>query len=77
MVLGVDPEDGDDRHVMVAGHEVGELQRGERLEQREQRAAKQSRLLAGDDGDGAGIGELPRGLDGPGRRTRGAAAAPR
>ena len=53
---------------MIAGHEVGELQRGERLEQREQRAAKQSGLLAGDDGDGARIGELPRGLDGPGRR---------
>ena len=55
--------------MMVAGHEFGEVQGGERLEQREQRAAEQSSLLAGDDRDGEGIGELPRGLDGPGRRT--------
>ena len=53
---------------MVARDLFGHLEGGERLEQREQRAAKQSSLLAGDDRDGARIGELPRGLDGASRR---------
>ena len=51
VILGVDPEDGDGRHVVVARHLLGELDRRQRLEQREERAAEQARLLAGDDGD--------------------------
>ena len=53
---------------MVARDLIGHLEGGERLEQGVQRAAKQSRLLAGDDRDGARIGELARGFDGANRR---------
>jgi len=42
---------------VIARHLIGELQRRQRLEQREDRAAEQSGLLAGDDRDGASIGE--------------------
>ena len=52
-------------------HLFGELDRGERLEQREEWSAEQSRLLAGDDGDGPGISQRPAGFDGA---RRGAAA---
>ena len=60
VILGVDPEDGDRRHVVIARHLLGELERGQRLQQREQRAAEQPGLLAGDDRDGARVGEQPR-----------------
>ena len=36
---------------MLRANPLGEPDRGERLEQREQRPAEQPRLLAGDDGD--------------------------
>ena len=49
VIFGVDPEDGDGRHLVIARHLFGELQRGERLEQREQRSAEEARLLAGDE----------------------------
>ena len=69
VILGVDPEDGDGRHAVVARHLLGELERGERLEQREQRAAEQSGLLAGDDRDRA----ADRRAAAPLRRARGGA----
>ena len=56
VIFGVDPEDRHRRHLVLAGNLVGQLQRGQRLEQREQRAAKETRLLAGDDRDGRGVG---------------------
>ena len=57
VIFGVDPEDGDGRHLVVARDLLGELERGERLEQREQRSAEEPGLLAGDDGDRLAIGE--------------------
>ena len=62
VILGVDPEHGDGRHAVIARHLFGQLQRGQRLEQREERTAEKPGLLAGDDGDGAAVGELPGGL---------------
>ena len=50
---------------------LGQLERGQRLEQREQRAAEQARLLAGDHGDG----RADRRAAAPRRRAR--AGAPR
>ena len=57
---------------MLARHLVGELERRQRLEQREQRTAEQPGLLTRDDGDGLRVGQRSRGLDGCRRR----AAAP-
>ena len=57
VIFRVDPEDGDSRDVVVARHLVGELQRRQRFEQREKGTAKESRLLAGDDGDRVAIGK--------------------
>ena len=62
VVFGVDPEHRDRRHLVVARHLLGELDRGQRLEQREQRAAEQPGLLAGDDGDRLAVGEQRAGL---------------
>ena len=73
VILGVDPEDRDRRHLVVARDLLGELERRERLEQREQRAAEEARLLAGDDGDGAAVGEQARRLA---RARRAPVAAP-
>ena len=47
---------------MIARDLLGELERGQRLEQREQRTAEEPGLLAGDDGDRAAVGEQPRRL---------------
>ena len=68
VVFGLDPEDRDGRHLVLPRHLVGELERRQGLEQREQRTAEETRLLSGQDRDGLRIGE-PRGrLDRPGRR---------
>ncbi len=69
MVFGVDPEDGHRGDAMLGAEAFHELDRGERLEQREQRAAEQSRLLAGDDGDRLRIAQPCRRLDGLRRRA--------
>ena len=47
---------------MVARHLLGEFDGRERLQQREQRAAEQSRLLAGHDRDRFGVGQPLRGV---------------
>ena len=54
---------------MIPRHLIGELQRGERFEQREQRPAEQAGLLAGEDGDRAWIGKTPRSVDRRWRRV--------
>ena len=58
VVLGVDPEDRDRRHVVPRPHAFGELDRRDGLQQREQRSAEESRLLAGDDRDGLRMAKL-------------------
>src|SRR3954471_23057625 len=67
VILGVNPENGHGGYTVVARDLVGKLQCRQRLEQREHRAAEQTRLLPGDDRDGALVGELSRGVLGPGR----------
>ncbi len=57
---------------MIARHLLGEPERRDRLEQREQRPAKQPGLLSRDDGDGRGVGQCLAGFDG----TRRGAAEP-
>ena len=57
VILGVHPEHRDSRHLMLGPHTFGELESCQRLEKREERSAKQSGLLAGDDGDRPGIGK--------------------
>jgi len=42
---------------MLPRHALGELERGDRFEQREERPAEQTGLLAGHDGDGARVGQ--------------------
>ena len=69
VIFGVDPEHGDGRHVVFALDLLGQLERRQGLEQREERSAKQPRLLAGDDGDRARVGEQPRPLRPRGRRV--------
>src|SRR5437660_9412860 len=54
---------------MLLPHTLGELQRGERFVQREQRSAEETSLLTRDDGDGLVIGEQRRRL--ARRRRRG------
>src|SRR5581483_2053526 len=71
VVLRLDPEDRDDPHSVIPGRLLGEPERGQRLEEREQRPAEQTRLLAREDGDGVGRGEL----GGGGLRRGGRAAA--
>jgi hypothetical protein len=71
VILRVDPEHGDGRYLVIARHLLGELDRGQRLEQREERSAEEPGLLAGDDRDGFAIGEQPAGLARP--RLRAAA----
>ena len=69
VIFRFDPEDGDGRNVVLARDLLGQLDRRERLQQREQRAAEEPRLLAGDDRDGAGVRQA-------GGRRRSRAAAP-
>ena len=49
VIFRVDPENGDGGNLMIARDLVGELERGDGLQQREQRPAEEPRLLAGDD----------------------------
>ena len=51
VILGIDPEHRDRTDALVGRHTAGELDRGDGLEQREQRTAKGASLLTGDDGD--------------------------
>jgi len=60
VVFRVDPEDGDRGHAELFGGALRELQRADRLQQREQRSAKDARLLPGRDRDRASIGESRR-----------------
>ena len=48
VIFGVDPEHRDCRDVMLCSNAFGELDGGERLEQREERSAKQASLLSRD-----------------------------
>src|SRR5207249_9250279 len=57
VVLGIDPEDGRSGDAVIARYLVGELDRGQGLEQREQRTAEEPGLLTSDNRDGARIGE--------------------
>ena len=61
MVLGVDPEHGDDRDAVLPRHLLREPDRRGRLEQRERRPTEQARLLPGHDGDGPRHPRAPRG----------------
>ena len=72
MIFRLDPEHRDGRHVVLARDLFGELDRGQRLQQREQRAAEETRLLAGDDRHGAGVRQLTARVD----RARRRLAAP-
>ena len=69
VILGVDPEHGHHRHAMLLRHLRRQLHRRDGLEQREQRAAEQPGLLAGDDDARGGIGQPRRGLARRGRRV--------
>jgi hypothetical protein len=57
VVLGLDPEDRDGGHAVITGHLFGELQCGDRLQQRVDRTPKQTRLLPGQYGNGPRVGE--------------------
>ena len=67
VIFGVDPEHGDRGHAVLGPHALGEPDGGQRLEQREQRAAEEAGLLAGDDGDRVRVAELGGGGDRFGR----------
>jgi hypothetical protein len=69
VVLRIDPEDGHGGNAMIPRHLFGNFEGRERLEQCEQRTAKEARLLPGEDGDGARIAELARRLHRARRRT--------
>ena len=72
VIFRLDPEDRDGRHVVLSRDLVGQLDRRERLHQREQRAAEETGLLAGDDRHGAGVRQLTAGVE----RARRRLAAP-
>jgi hypothetical protein len=61
VIFGIDPENWHDLHAMRALDPMREFHRRQRFEQRKERSAEQSGLLAGDDHDGARIGKV-RGL---------------
>ena len=69
MILAVDPEDGDGRHVVLVAHALGEADRGDRLQQREERSAEEAGLLPGDDGDRSRVAQLLGGGEGGRRRA--------
>ena len=69
MILGVHPEDRDRGHALFLLGAPRELNRGDRLQQREQRSAEHARLLPGDDGDRRGVGEARAGRARRGRRV--------
>ena len=69
MVFGFHPENRHGLEAVVAPNLLGQLHRRERFVQAEGRAAEHTGLLAGDDGDGARIGELRGGRVRCGRRV--------
>ena len=63
VIFGVDPEHRDRRHAVLGPHLLGESNRGQRFQQREEWSAEETGLLAGDDGNGLAdreVGQLPR-----------------
>jgi hypothetical protein len=60
VILGVYPEHRDGRHPIFLRHPFGEPDGRDRLEQREQRSAKQACLLACHDRDSRSIAQLRR-----------------
>jgi hypothetical protein len=58
VILSVDPEHRDSRHLLLAAEAFRQPDRVQRLEQREQRSAKQPRLLPGDDRHRVPVAEL-------------------
>ena len=57
VVFGLNPKDGHGRRAVFPRHLLGQLQGGERFEDREERSAEEPCLLSGQDGDGPRIGE--------------------
>jgi len=62
VIFRLDPEDGNRHDLVFPGNVCGEFCGGQRLVEREQRAAEQSRLLSRDNRDGTGIGESRSGI---------------
>ena len=71
MILGIDPEDRHDRRAERLRRTARQLNGGDRLQNGVERTAEHAGLLAGDDGDGLGIGEK----SGSGLRGLGGVAA--
>lgn len=69
VILRVDPEDRHRAHAVLPLDAGSEPDRGDRLEQREERAAEEPRLLARHNRDGARVGERGCRLDRLGRRA--------
>ena len=63
VIFRFDPEDRDGWNVVLARDLFGQLDRRERLQQREHRAAEETRLLAGDDRHGARVSQLTARFD--------------
>ena len=57
VIFGREPEDGDGADAALR-ERPGEFDGGERFEDRIERSAEEADLLAGDDGDGVGLGEF-------------------
>ncbi len=57
VILGGDPEDRHDRRAERLRRTARQLNRADRLQNRVERSAEYPGLLAGDDGDGFGLGE--------------------
>ena len=60
VILGIDPEDRDGRDAVRRGSLARELDGRDCLQQREERSAEGTGLLARDDGDGVGVCQLCR-----------------
>ena len=69
VILGIHPEDRHHGHVVFAGDAPGQLDGGDRLQQRVHRATERPGLLPGQDGDGLGVRELRDGRPCLGRRV--------
>jgi hypothetical protein len=69
VVLRFHPEDRDGRNAVVGGHLCGQSHRGQRLQQRVERAAEQARLLPGDHRDRGRVGQARSGGPSLGRRA--------
>ena len=60
VILGVHPEDGHDRHVVLGLNATRELDRRDGLQDGVERPAERAGLLAGHDGDARRVGEGSR-----------------